>query len=80
MIKKQSRVEVRVKKHMKVRNRLSGTTERPRLAVFRSNNHMYAQIIDDTVIDANGNKSGATLVAASTLDKEIGRASCRERV
>ena len=71
MIKKQSRSEVRVKKHMKVRNRLSGTTERPRLAVFRSNNHMYAQIIDDTVIDAKGNKSGATLVAASTLDKEV---------
>ena len=41
MIKKQSRSEVRVKKHMKVRNRLSGTAERPRLAVFRSNNHMY---------------------------------------
>lgn len=63
MIKKQSRVEVRVKKHMKVRNRLSGTTERPRLAVFRSNNHMYAQIIDDTV--------GKTLVSASTLDKDV---------
>ena len=63
MIKKQSRVEVRVKKHMKVRNRLSGTAERPRLAVFRSNNHMYAQIIDDTV--------GNTLVAASTLEKDI---------
>ena len=71
MIKKQSRVEVRVKKHMKVRNHLSGTAERPRLAVFRSNNHMYAQIIDDTVIDANGNKSGATLVAASTLEKDV---------
>lgn len=71
MIKKQSRVEVRVKKHMKVRNRLSGTTQRPRLAVFRSNNHMYAQIIDDTVIDAKGNKSGATLVAASTLEKDV---------
>ncbi len=63
MIKKQSRVEVRVKKHMKVRNRLSGTTERPRLAVFRSNNHMYAQIIDDTV--------GNTLVSASTLQKDV---------
>ena len=59
MIKKQSRSEVRVKKHMKVRNRLSGTAERPRLAVFRSNNHMYAQVIDDTV--------GNTLVSASTL-------------
>lgn len=63
MIKKQSRSEVRVKKHMKVRNRLSGTAERPRLAVFRSNNHMYAQIIDDTV--------GKTLVAASTTEKAV---------
>ena len=63
MIKKQSRVEVRVKKHMKVRNRLSGTAERPRLAVFRSNNHMYAQIIDDTV--------GHTLVSASTLQEDV---------
>ena len=63
MIKKQSRAEVRVKKHMKVRNRLSGTAERPRLAVFRSNNHMYAQIIDDTV--------GNTLVSASTLQKDV---------
>lgn len=63
MIKKQSRSEVRVKKHMKVRNRFSGTAERPRLAVFRSNNHMYAQIIDDTV--------GKTLVAASTTEKAV---------
>lgn len=63
MIKKQSRSDVRVKKHMKVRNRFSGTTERPRLAVFRSNTHMYAQIIDDTV--------GNTIVSASTLDKEV---------
>ena len=63
MIKKQSRKDVRVKKHMKVRNRLSGTAERPRLAVFRSNNHMYAQIIDDTV--------GNTLVSASTLQKDV---------
>ena len=46
-----------------MRNRFSGTPERPRLAVFRSNNHMYAQIIDDTV--------GNTLVAASTLDKDV---------
>lgn len=63
MIKKQSRKDIRVKKHMKVRNRLSGTAERPRLAVFRSNNHMYAQIIDDTV--------GNTLVSASTLQKDV---------
>ena len=63
MVSKQSRQEVRVRKHMKIRNRFSGTAERPRLAVFRSNNHMYAQIIDDTV--------GKTLVAASTLEKDV---------
>ena len=71
MVSKKSRTVVRENKHRKLRNRFSGTAERPRLAVFRSNNHMYAQIIDDTVIDANGNKSGATLVAASTLDKDV---------
>ena len=63
MVSKKSRSEVRVNKHRKLRNRFSGTAERPRLAVFRSNNHMYAQIIDDTV--------GNTLVAASTVEKEV---------
>ena len=63
MIKKESRSAIREKKHLRVRNRFSGTAERPRLAVFRSNNHMYAQIIDDTV--------GNTLVSASTVQKEV---------
>ena len=63
MVSKQSRSEIRVKKHVRLRNRFSGTAERPRLAVFRSNNHMYAQIIDDTV--------GNTLVSASTLQKDV---------
>ena len=45
MVSKKSRSEVRRKKHMKLRNRFSGTAQRPRLAVFRSNNHMYAQIL-----------------------------------
>ena len=63
MIKKESRSAIRIKKHLRVRNRFSGTAERPRLAVFRSNNHMYAQIIDDTV--------GNTLVSASTLEKDV---------
>ena len=63
MVSKESRSKIRVKKHMKIRNRFSGTPERPRLAVFRSNNHMYAQIIDDTV--------GHTLVAASTVEKDV---------
>ena len=63
MVNKKSRALVREKKHRRMRNHLSGTAERHRLAVFRSNNHMYAQIIDDTV--------GNTLVAASTLDKDV---------
>ena len=67
MVKKKCRTEVRKNKHLRVRNRLSGTAEKPRLAVFRSNSHMYAQIIDDTV--------GNTLVSASTMDKEV-KAAC----
>ena len=63
MVNKQSRSEIRVKKHNRMRNRFAGTAERPRLAVFRSNNHMYAQIIDDTV--------GNTLVSASSLEKDV---------
>ena len=63
MVKKKSRSEVRAKKHYRLRNHISGTAAKPRLAVFRSNNHMYAQIIDDTV--------GNTLVSASTLQKEV---------
>ena len=69
MVSKQSRSEMRVKKHNRLRNRFAGTAERPRLAVFRSNNHMYAQIIDDTV--------GKTLVSASTLDKDV-KAECEK--
>ena len=63
MVSKESRAEVRMNKHRKIRNRFSGTAERPRLAVFIINNHMYAQIIDDTV--------GKTLVAASTTEKAV---------
>ena len=63
MVSKKSRSVVRVNKHRKLRNRLSGTAECPRLAVFRSNNHMYAQIIDDV--------AQTTLVSASTLQKEV---------
>ena len=63
MVSKEARSKVRVNKHRRLRNRFAGTEERPRLAVFRSNNHMYAQIIDDTV--------GNTLVSASTLEKDV---------
>ena len=69
MVNKKSRAEIRVKKHRRVRNHLSGTAARPRLAVFRSTNHMYAQITDDTV--------GNTLVAASTMDKDV-KAACEK--
>lgn len=63
MVSKKSRQVVRENKHRRMRNRFSGTPERPRLAVFRSNNHLYAQILDDTV--------GKTLAAASTLEKDV---------
>ena len=63
MVSKESRTKIRVSKHRRIRNRISGTAQKPRLAVFRSNNHMYAQIIDDT--------KGVTLVSASTLDPQI---------
>ena len=63
MVSKESRQKSREKKHLRIRNRFSGTAERPRLAVFRSNNHMYAQVIDDV--------AGKTLASASTLEKDI---------
>ncbi len=63
MIRKESRAKIRAKKHRRLRNRISGTPQRPRLAVFRSNNHMYAQIIDDTTHN--------TIVAASTMEKAV---------
>jgi large subunit ribosomal protein L18 len=63
MINKKSKADIRRKKHKRMRYHLSGTATKPRLCVFRSNNHMYAQVIDDTV--------GNTLVAASTLEGEV---------
>ncbi|HIU76736.1 MAG TPA: 50S ribosomal protein L18 [Candidatus Pelethocola excrementipullorum] len=63
MINKVSRAQVRQKKHRRMRNHIAGTAAKPRLCVFRSNNHMYAQVIDDTV--------GNTLVSASTLQKDV---------
>ncbi|KNY27251.1 50S ribosomal protein L18 [Pseudobacteroides cellulosolvens] len=63
MINKPNTNKIRLRKHLRVRKKIKGTPERPRLNVFRSLNHIYAQIIDD----ANGN----TLVAASTLDESL---------
>ena len=63
MINKPSRAEARIKRHYRIRNKVSGTAQTPRLAVFRSNKHMYAQLIDDV--------AGVTLAAASTMEAEI---------
>ena len=63
MIKKLDKNKQRLKKHLRIRNKVSGTAERPRLCVFRSNKNIYAQIIDDA--------KGVTLVSASTLDKDL---------
>ena len=63
MIKKINKNELRLRKHLRVRKKIAGTNERPRLNVFRSNKNMYAQIIDDA--------KGVTLVSASTLDKDL---------
>ena len=63
MIKREDRKRLRLMRHKRLRKRVSGTPERPRLSVYRSEKHIYAQIIDDT--------KGVTLVAASTVEKEL---------
>jgi large subunit ribosomal protein L18 len=66
MITKSDKNASRLKRHLRVRKKIEGTTLRPRLNIFRSSKHMYAQIIDDI--------KGVTIVAASTLDKDLGEA------
>lgn len=63
MIKKPDKNVNRITRHRRIRSRLSGTPERPRLCVFRSNKHIYVQVIDDT--------TARTLVSASTLDADL---------
>ena len=63
MFKKRDRNEIRVIRHARVRKKISGTPEMPRLCVYRSNKSIYAQVIDDT--------KGVTLVSASTLDPQL---------
>lgn len=63
MVSRKDKNAARVKRHIRVRAKVSGTTERPRLAVYRSTNHISAQIIDDV--------KGVTLVAASTYEKQF---------
>ena len=63
MVKKTDRKFERTRRHLRVRRKISGTSERPRLCVYRSNTNIYVQIIDDV--------AGKTLVSCSTLDKDI---------
>jgi large subunit ribosomal protein L18 len=66
------KVEARTRRHARVRKKVGGTAERPRLAVFRSNRHIYAQLIDDV--------SGRTLVAASTLDEQTTKTGSKAEI
>ena len=63
MINKVNKNDVRTKRHQRIRNKISGTSLRPRLSVYRSTSEIYAQLIDD--------ENGVTLVSSSTLDKEV---------
>ena len=63
MITKEDKNKARLKRHLRVRKKIQGTAERPRLNVFRSSKHIYAQLIDDV--------AGVTIVSASTVDKEL---------
>ena len=71
MLKKINRNENRKARHIRVRKKINGTPERPRLTIYRSGNHIYAQIIDDSV--------GNTLVSASTLDKSLNLTSTKNK-
>ncbi|MFN4189560.1 MAG: 50S ribosomal protein L18 [Pseudothermotoga sp.] len=63
MIKKQDRRSQRIKRHLRIRKKIFGTAEKPRLSVFKSQRHIYVQLIDDT--------KGHTILSASTLDPEL---------
>ena len=67
MISKPDKNKTRQRRHMRVRNKISGTAERPRLSIFRSNKNIYAQLIDDV--------AGVTLASASTLDENVSDAT-----
>ena len=69
MIKLIDRNAIRQGRHQRIRNKINGTAERPRLSVYRSTKHIYAQIIDDV--------AGSTIAAASTVEKDIAEA-CKE--
>ena len=72
MIKKISSNDARIKRHARIRNKLSGNSGTPRLCVFRSNSNIYAQIIDDT--------AGKTLVSASSLEKDFDKSGTKKEI
>ena len=67
MISKPDKNKLRLKRHRRIRGKISGTAERPRLSIFRSNKNIYAQLIDDV--------AGVTLASASTLDENVSDAT-----
>ena len=67
MISKPDKNKIRQRRHMRIRGKISGTAERPRLSVYRSNKNIYAQLIDDV--------AGVTLASASTLDENVSDAT-----
>ena len=71
MISKPDKNKLRLKRHKRIRGKISGTAERPRLSIFRSNKNIYAQLIDDV--------AGVTLASASTLDKEVSKGTKTEQ-
>ena len=72
MIKRPNTRAQRMKRHNRVRGKISGTPERPRLSVFRSENHIYAQVIDD--------EKGVTLTAASSLEKGMEKSGTKTEI
>lgn len=71
MKKEQLKSKRRWRRHKHLRRKLVGTSEKPRLAVFRSANYIYCQVIDDTFVDAKGNRSGKTIVGCSSRNADI---------
>ena len=71
MISKPDKNKLRLKRHRRIRGKISGTAERPRLSIFRSNKNIYAQLIDDV--------AGVTLASASTLDENVSDATKLEQ-
>lgn len=88
MKKKQSRNDLRIKRHKKIRNKIMGTSEVPRLNVFRSNSHIFAQIIDDekgvTLVSASSTslklKNGSNVEAAKKVGEEIAKKATKAKI